>query len=73
MQKHAHDLGEGVMVSAGDCAQSTVHVETEMKLLHVSRFEMRFLDVREENTESGSVSLLYSVFLVGMAWCGLLT
>jgi hypothetical protein len=73
MQKHAHDLGEGVIVSAGDRAQATVHIETDMKLLHVSRFEMRFLDVGEENTESRSVSLLSFVLLVGTAWCGLLT
>jgi hypothetical protein len=67
MQKHAHDLGEGVIVSAGDRAQATVHIETDMKLLHVRRFEMRFLDVGEENTESRSVSLLSFVLLVGTA------
>jgi hypothetical protein len=35
MQEHAHDLGDRVVASAGDHAQSTVHVEAEMELLHM--------------------------------------
>jgi hypothetical protein len=64
MQQHAHDFSNRVVTSNGNRAQPTVHVQAKMKFLHVRRFEMCFLDVREENSKTATVSYIPSTDLV---------
>lgn len=61
MHKHTSHFRECLCTCREDCAQTTVYVEGEVKLVHVCGFEVRLLRVREEGAEATVISLCFYI------------